>query len=211
MEVNVILVRCYLNASSHVRCKRKRERYIKRCFPPSNARPSTVRCPRAFGHPNKADALEVMVGSSVLILGLWLMGRKRRLQEHRARTPKRVWLREIFRQRKIQGDYHNCNLATESITLIVEYRMLPDYSTNFSSNMMEEDTILVSNLTREAWNEYFYITFPCVSACICVARFTRLKYYRKRKSKRKEMENFRFLASALVFAFALRLLTGVFT
>ena len=35
--------------------------------------------------------------------------------------------------------------------------MLPDDSTNSSSDVIEEDTILVSNLTKEAWNEYFYI------------------------------------------------------
>ena len=43
---------------------------------------------------------------------------------------------------------------------------------------------------------FLLITFPCV--CVCVARFTRVKY----KLKRKEIENFQFLASALVFAFA---------
>ena len=130
---------------------------------------------RAFGHPNIADEVEVPLGSSVLILGLWLIGRKRQIEEHRARWPKRVWVRDIFRQRKIQGDYHNCNLATESITLIVEYKMVPNYSTDSSSNVMEEDTILLSNSTREAWNEYFlHTTFPCVSACLCVTRFTRL-------------------------------------
>ena len=45
----------------------------------------------------------------------------------------------------------NCNLAIESITLnIVEYRMLANDYTNFSSDVMEEDIISVSNSTREA-------------------------------------------------------------
>ena len=49
-------------------------------------------------------------------------------------------------------------------------------------------------------------TFTHYIPCVCVARFTRLKY----KCNRKGMENFPFLASALVFVFALRLFKRVF-
>ena len=61
-----------------------------------------------------------------------------------------------------------------------------------------EDAILVSTSNREAWNEYM---------THCVVRFTSLNH----KRKRKEMENFPFLASALMlaFAFPLRLVTPV--
>lgn len=51
----------------------------------SNANASTVRYVRAFGHLNMADEVDV------LILGLCLIRRRRRVQEHRARRPKRVW------------------------------------------------------------------------------------------------------------------------
>ena len=87
------------------------------------------------------------------------------------------------------------------------YYGIHDASSNSSFDVTEEDAILVSNSTREAWNEYFY-TFG-------VTQFPhiRLKYKRKRKSKHKEMEKFQFLAWALVFAFAfaLRLFRRVFT
>lgn len=36
------------------------------------------------------------------------------------------------------------------------YYGIHDASTNFSFDVTEEDAILVSNSTREAWNEYFY-------------------------------------------------------
>lgn len=48
---------------------------------------SKVRYARTFGHPDKVEEL---VAFSVLILGLWLIRRKRQIREHRARRPKRV-------------------------------------------------------------------------------------------------------------------------
>ena len=48
---------------------------------------------------------------------------------------------------------------------------------------------MVSTSNREAWNEYM---------THCVVRFTSLNH----KRKRKEMENFPFLGSTLMFAFA---------
>lgn len=79
---------------------------------------------------------------------------------------------------------------------------------------MEEGAILVSISTREAWNEYFYTLHSLAFAlAFALSWFTRLKYKRRRKCWRKEMENVSFLASASVFAFAvaLMLLTRVFT
>ena len=74
----------------------------------------------------------------------------------------------------------------------------------FSSDVMEVQR------QPEASNEYFHTLH---SLAFALSRYTRLKYKRKCKSNRKEMENFPFLASALVFAFAfaLRLFTRVFT
>ena len=46
---------------------------------------------------------------------------------------------------------------TEMLATQAKYRLLPDDSTNSSPDMMEEDTILVSYSTREAWNDYFYM------------------------------------------------------
>ena len=63
----------------------------------------THRYARTFGHSNIADEVELLVAFSVLILGLWLIMRKRGIQEHRIRRPKPVCVREIFPQRKLQG------------------------------------------------------------------------------------------------------------
>ena len=85
------------------------------------------------------------------------------------------------------------NVGYYCIMLIVEYRMLPNDSTNSSSDVVEEDAISVSYSTREAWNEYFYtlhslrlccpvhtfeilmqpqgngkFSISCVGACVCV-------------------------------------------
>lgn len=99
-----------------------------------------------------------------------------------------------------------------SITLIVQYRMPPDDSINSSSDVMEEDRRQLGFKFNQGCMErvFLHITFPCV----CVAQFSRLRL--KRKSERKEIEKFPFLASTLVFAFsfafafALRLFTRLF-
>ena len=97
----------------------------------------------------------------------------------------------------------SCLCVTKCLTIFWSIHSSKNHS---SSDVMEEDAILVSISTREAWNEYFYTPH---SLAFALSRFTRVKY----KRKRKEMASVPFLASASVFTFAvaLMLLTRVFT
>ena len=70
------------------------------------------------------------------------------------------------------GDREYCSY------IIVEYGCFLTLSTISSSDVMEEDAILVSTSTREPWNEYFVHYIPCLSissdflrrrlCCVCV-------------------------------------------
>lgn len=74
--------------------------------------------------------------------------------------------REILRQRKLNRDYHYLEKELQLgdreyyVPLSKSTGCFLTLSTNPSSDVMEEDAILVSTSTREAWNESFTHYIP---------------------------------------------------
>ena len=59
------------------------------------------------------DEVDVLLLLFFLLLGLRRTRRWRLIQRNNKPRPKRLWVREIFRKRQLQGDYH---MVIESIT-----------------------------------------------------------------------------------------------
>ena len=93
-------------AGSHERRKRKRKRKRKEVHT-SNANASTVPYASAIEYSKMVDEVDVLVLLFFLLLGLRRIRRRRLIQRNNKPRPKRLWVREIFRKRQLQGDYHN--------------------------------------------------------------------------------------------------------